>query len=103
VQGYVVVALAFLAGLIVFVMQNTATVSIKFIGWHSSPVSLALVVLIAACVGALVTFLADSIRHLGTMKKLQEQTVKARKAEAQLAKIKAEKEKQTKTSDEAMK
>ncbi|MGI5880693.1 MAG: LapA family protein [Syntrophomonadaceae bacterium] len=60
---YLIGALIFTIGIAVFVFQNTAVVSIRYLNWASPEVSLAIVVLIAACAGALITFLLDSFRY----------------------------------------
>ncbi|MEA1960065.1 MAG: LapA family protein [Bacillota bacterium] len=60
--AYLIGALLFVIAIVVFVMQNTATVIVQFINWTSPEISIALVALIAACVGAVMTFLFDSYR-----------------------------------------
>lgn len=86
-QGYLVVALLFAVGLAVFVLQNPMPVTVHFINWESPKISLALVSLLAALLGALVTFMIDSFRYFKTMRKLKEVMSKNRKLEAKLNKL----------------
>ena len=48
-QFYLIGALIFLTTMLVFVFQNQQPVTVRFITWVSPQVSLALVVLLAAC------------------------------------------------------
>lgn len=96
-QAYLFAALAFVALLAIFVFQNLQPVRVTYITWVSPEVSLALVVVIAACAGALVTFLFDSFRHLQTLKKLKDEKVKGKKLASELGKTKAVIEKQVQT------
>jgi len=73
VSAYLLGALAFIITIVVFILQNDTQVSIQFISWKSSQISLAVVVLISACIGALITFLLSGYRAFKTgqlMKKL---------------------------------
>lgn len=85
-QGYLIGALLFAVALAVFVLGNPTPVSVKFIIWQSPNISLALVVLLSALLGALVTFLLDSFRYFKVMKQLKEQLIKNKKLESQLEK-----------------
>ena len=58
-----ILAVAFLALLIVFVAENPGSVTVSFLGAHGR-ISLALALLIAALVGAAVVLLAGSTRIL---------------------------------------
>lgn len=71
-QVYMVVAFLFLLGIGVFVFQNTAMVAVHFLTWVTPEISLALVILAAACGGALITFLLDSVRYFKIAKKIKE-------------------------------
>ena len=66
-QFYLIGALIFLTTMLVFVFQNQQPVTVRFITWVSPQVSLALVVLLAACFGALIAFLVESCRNLKKM------------------------------------
>jgi len=56
--AYLIGALIFAAGIAVFVMQNTVLVSVRFLNWISPEVSIAVVALVAALVGAFLAFFA---------------------------------------------
>jgi uncharacterized integral membrane protein len=73
-QIYLLGALLFCVALAVFVFQNTAMVTVHFLNWASPDVSLAVVLLIAVCAGALVALLADSFRYFKLAKRIQELT-----------------------------
>ncbi|MGI6550250.1 MAG: LapA family protein [Syntrophomonadales bacterium] len=77
-QSYLIGALIFLIAMVVFIFQNQQPVTVTFITWVSPEVSLALVVLLAACSGALITFLVESFRRLKKMKQLREKKIKSR-------------------------
>lgn len=68
-KGYLITALLFALAIATFVFQNTALVKVNFLGWSSPDVSLALVIILAACTGALITFLIDTFRYLKAAKK----------------------------------
>lgn len=100
--AYLLGALVFLVGIIVFVMQNTAEVTVHFITWTSPQISLALVVLIAACAGALVTFLTDSFRAFKTGQKMKELLAQNKKLQREIDSFKGTKgSKSTKTSTQS--
>lgn len=71
-QSYLIGALVFLITMLVFVFQNQQMVKVKFITWVSPEISLALVVLLAACFGALITFLVESFRRRKKMQQIRE-------------------------------
>lgn len=71
-QSYLIGALVFLITMLVFVFQNQQPVKVKFITLVSPEISLALVVLLAACFGALITFLVESFRRLRKMQQIRE-------------------------------
>lgn len=71
-QIYMVMAFLFILGIGIFVFQNTAMVAVHFLTWVSPEISLALVILAAACGGALITFLLDSVRYFKIAKKIKE-------------------------------
>ncbi len=89
--AYLLGALLFMAAIAVFVFQNDTPVAVHFINWHSSKISLALVALIAAVGGAMITFLMDSIRALKTGKKLRELMNRNKKLEKEVLALKGEK------------
>jgi uncharacterized integral membrane protein len=86
--AYLVGALAFIITIVVFVLQNNTQVSIQFINWTSSDISLAAVVLISACTGALITFLLDSYRAFRTGQKMRKLINANRKYENEIELLK---------------
>jgi uncharacterized integral membrane protein len=73
-QYSLLLALVFLVGIAVFVFQNTSVVTVNFLNWGSPDIPLAVVVLIATCIGALTTFLLNSVRYFKLAKKIKELT-----------------------------
>jgi len=70
-KAYLLSALAFMAVIVIFITQNDTQVSVQFINWKTSEISLAVVVLISVCAGALITFLLDSYRAFKTGQKMR--------------------------------
>jgi uncharacterized integral membrane protein len=87
--AYLLGALVFMSAIVIFVLQNNAPVAVHFINWHTSEVSLALVALIAALGGALITFLVDSFRAFKTGRKLRELINHNKKLEREVLGLKA--------------
>lgn len=90
-RGYVLGALFFAVGIAIFVFQNNSQVAIKFITWTSPEISIALVVLAAACAGALVTFCLDSIRYFKVVRKTREVLADNKKLNKQLQQLQGKK------------
>ncbi|MDD2212640.1 MAG: LapA family protein [Clostridia bacterium] len=91
-QVYLLGALLFFAMLAVFVFQNTFPVTVRFINWISPEVSVAVVALIAACAGALVTFMLDSFRYFKIAKKTKELTSMNQKYQKEINVLQSEKQ-----------
>jgi uncharacterized integral membrane protein len=91
-QVYLLGALLFFGMLAVFIFQNTALVTVHFIKWSSPDVSLAVVVLVAACAGALVTFLIDSFRFFKITKKTRDLTNINQKLQREINNLESEKQ-----------
>jgi len=70
-KAYLLGALVFVVAIVIFIAQNDAPVSVQFINWKTSEISLAIVMLISVCAGALITFLLDSYRAFKTGQKLR--------------------------------
>ncbi len=87
-QFFLFLALTFLVGIAIFVFQNTSVVTIHFLNWTSPDISLAVVVLIAACAGALITFLLNSVRYFKLAKKIKELTTVNKKLQKELDNLK---------------
>jgi uncharacterized integral membrane protein len=88
---YLIVALLFFSAIAVFVFQNPSQVTVHFLSWVSPDVSLAVVALISACVGAIITFLVDSFRMFKVGRNLKELQSANRKLQAELKSLKGEK------------
>lgn len=88
--AYLLGALISMAAIVVFVFQNNTPVAVHFISWHSAEISLALVALIAAVGGALITFLIDSFRAFKTGRKLRELMNHNRKLEKEVLALKGQ-------------
>lgn len=86
--AYLIGVLIFAAGIAVFVFQNTALVTVRFINWVSPEVSLALVALAAALLGAIIAFLLDSIRYFKVAKQVKELMNTNRRLEKELMSLK---------------
>ena len=87
---YLIGALIFTLGIAVFVFQNTAVVSIRYLNWASPDVSLAIVVLISACAGAIITFLLDSFRYYKLAKQEKELHQLNKKLQKELNRLKGD-------------
>ncbi|NLB88988.1 MAG: DUF1049 domain-containing protein [Syntrophomonadaceae bacterium] len=88
-QGYLIGALFFILAIAVFVYQNTDQVVVYFLTWTSPKISIALVVLISACTGALITFFIDSVRQFKIARKIKELTDQNKKLQKKLQKYEA--------------
>lgn len=86
-QGYLIGALFFLLAIAVFVFQNTDQVVVYFLNWTSPKISIAVVVLISACTGALITFFIDGVRQFKIAKRIKELTDQNRKLQKKLQKF----------------
>jgi uncharacterized integral membrane protein len=86
--AYLIGVLIFAAGIAVFVFQNTTLVTVQFINWVSPEVSLALVALAAALLGAIIAFLLDSIRYFKVAKQVKELMNTNRRLEKELMSLK---------------
>jgi uncharacterized integral membrane protein len=84
VRGYVLGALFFVAAIVLFVWQNNSQVTINYLIWTSPKISIALVALVAAVVGALITFFVDGIRYFKVVRKLREVLADNKKLNKQL-------------------
>ncbi|NLV21461.1 MAG: LapA family protein [Syntrophomonadaceae bacterium] len=87
--AYLLGALIFMVGIVIFVMQNNIPVTVHFLIWDTAEISLALVALIAAMGGAIITFLIDSFRAFKTGRKLNELTKYNKKLEREITSLKA--------------
>ena len=87
-NAYLLGALFSLIAIVVFVLENDTQVAVRFISWTSTPISLALVVLISAAAGALITFLLDSYRAFKTGQRLRSSLNQNRKYEKEIKALK---------------
>jgi len=92
-QVYLVGAVLFLAAMVAFIFQNPAAVEIHFITWSSPQISLALVVLVAALGGALITFLLDSVRYFKIARTIKELRNHNNTLQKQIQELQAQKDK----------
>ena len=70
-QGYIVLALVFAIIIAVFAVQNTMMVVIRFFLWEANT-SLVIVVLVAAAIGAVMLFLVNLLKNIGTKKEMKD-------------------------------
>ena len=91
-KAYLLSALAFMAVIVIFITQNDTQVSVQFINWKTTEISLAVVVLISVCSGALITFLLDSYRAFKTGQKLRKLIKSNQKYEEEIQLLKGKSE-----------
>ena len=89
-NAYLLAALAFVAAMLVFIFQNDTQVSVRFISWQTADLSLAIVVIAAACAGALITFLLDSYRAFKTGQRMRKLVKENQKYEQELKLLKVQ-------------
>lgn len=90
-QIYLISALLFLLAIAIFVFQNTAVVTVKFLSWISPEISLAVVVLIAVFAGALITFLVNTFRSFKIARQTREIMAENRRLQNEINKLNPEK------------
>ena len=89
-NAYLLAALAFIAAMLLFIFQNDTQVSVRFISWQTAELSLAIVVIASACVGALITFLLDSYRAFKTGQRMRKLVKENQKYEQELELLKGQ-------------
>ncbi len=89
-NAYLLAALAFVAAMLVFIFQNDTQVSVRFISWQTADLSLAIVVIAAACAGALITFLLNSYRVFKTGQRMRKLVKENQKYEQELNLLKGQ-------------
>lgn len=89
-NAYLLGALAFIIAMVVLILQNGTPVSVQFLGWKSSQISLALVVIVSACIGAIITFLLDSFRAFKNGQKLRKLTKANQKYEQEIQELRVQ-------------
>ncbi len=65
-----ILLLAFAATLVLFASQNTTPVQLQFLTWKSQEISLALVIILSAAVGAILALIASIPTHHRRRKEL---------------------------------
>lgn len=90
VNAYLLAALAFIAAMLVFILQNDAQVSVRFLNWKTADLSLAVVVIASACAGALATFLLDSYRAFKTGQRMRKLVKENQKYEQEIKELKGQ-------------
>lgn len=71
-QAYLVVALTFSVLVAVFAIQNVGPVDIWFLTWHVQELSLVLVILGSALIGAVVVFLLGLVKQISNHRQIKE-------------------------------
>ncbi len=90
VNAYLLAALVFIGAMLLFILQNDAHVSIQFLNWKTSELSLAVVLIASVCVGALITFLLDSYRAFKTGQKMRKLVKENQKHEQEIKLLKGQ-------------
>ncbi len=70
-NAYLLAALVFIITMLVFIFQNDTLVSVQFLAWKTTDISLAIVVIVSVCVGALIAFLLNTYRAFKTGQKMR--------------------------------
>jgi len=90
VNAYLLAALVFIGAMLLFILQNDAQVSIQFLSWKTSELSLAVVLIASVCAGALITFLLDSYRAFKTGQKMRKLVKENQKYEQEIRLLKGQ-------------
>jgi len=98
-QVYLIGVFLFVIALVVFIYQNTSMVTVQFLNWVSPGVPLAVVALIAAGVGAIVTLLVASIRYIKFAKRIKELTDINKKLHKEIKSLQSDKATQLKKEE----
>ncbi len=89
-NAYLLAALAIIITMLVFILQNNTQVSVQFLSWKTADLSLAVVVIVSACIGALITFFLDSYRAFKTGQKMRKLIKENQKYEQELNLLKGQ-------------
>ncbi|HHX50977.1 MAG TPA: LapA family protein [Clostridia bacterium] len=87
-QFYWILALVFALIVAIFAIQNASLVDIKFFNWEFADISLVLVILGSAAVGAIIIFILGSIKQVRLVWKMKEAEGKIKKLENELQQLK---------------
>ncbi|MGI6553721.1 MAG: LapA family protein [Clostridia bacterium] len=88
-QFYWILALVFALIVAIFAIQNASLVDIRFLNWEFADISLVLVILGSAVIGAVIIFILGSFKQIGLIWKLKEAEGRIKKLESELQQLKA--------------
>lgn len=88
-KAYLFGALLFMIGIVILIIQNDTLVAVRFLTWQSTQISLAVVVIVSACAGALITFLLEGFRAFKNSQQLRRLTKANRNYELEIQQLKA--------------
>lgn len=83
-------AVLFLVAIIMFIFQNPTSVIVSFLFWQTAEMSVALLILLSACAGAIVCFLFDSYRAFQMNRRIRQLQTENRKMMKEIADLKDE-------------
>ncbi len=84
-QLKLIIILIFSLILVIFTMQNSAPVSIRFFGWESPSVSLIVVILLSVLFGGIFAVILGFLKQLKLIKILREKDKEIEKMSAQIS------------------
>lgn len=87
-QTYLILAMVFALLVAVFAIQNAAVVDIRFFSWTFSGISLVLVILGSAVVGAVFTLLLGAPKQFSMFRRVKECQFQNRRLQEELDQIK---------------
>lgn len=88
-QAYLIIALIFALLVAIFSIQNASGVDIRLFHWNFSGISLVLVILGSAAVGAVCAFLLGMPKQLGINRKLKDLQADNQRLQAEIEHIKS--------------
>lgn len=88
-QTYLVLALLFAVVVAIFAVQNSEPVHINFLHFQFKQISLVLVILGSAAVGAIVVFFLGMVKQLGLARRVKELEHKNRNLTEELSQLKS--------------
>ncbi|NLC77844.1 MAG: LapA family protein [Clostridia bacterium] len=100
IQVYWIVAFIFALIVAVFAIQNAEVVNIRFLRWQFESISLVLVIIGSAAVGAFLFFILGTIKQVTMTLRLKEAEGKIRKLESQLAELQQQQQKEEAATEE---
>jgi uncharacterized integral membrane protein len=96
---YALFALAFAIVIALFAAQNTTSASVSLLAWHTESMSISVLILIAAALGAAITLVLGIMREIslrlhnrGTSQRLRAAEARVKQLEAQVHELEAERQ-----------